>query len=755
MTDHERDALDVRPTADEMLARIGGEASTGRGRLRVYLGMAPGVGKTYRMLEEAHRRVDRGTDLVVGYVETHGRPRTADLLDGLEVVPRRRTEYRGIVVEEMDTDALIARRPTVALVDEIAHTNAPGSARERRWQDVEAIRDAGIHVISTCNVQHLESIADAVATITGAPVNERIPDEVLADADEVELVDMSPHALRQRMRHGNVYPPERTQVALERFFTEANLTALREISLRFVARQVDEELEEIGTGAKGIGRSVAERVAVLMDDSPASRTALRSGATLASALYAPLLAIVVVLPADEGRSFDRERDLRENLDYAEDLGAEVVRVEGAEAVEALTDVLRRRRATHLILPYRESTDRRRLPSTVAGRGAAPRGALGRGPPRRRRGVGSRSWRLRGRWLTPTASRTVHLSYPQNPSGVRRRRMDAITAEGLVKIYQTRRTGPVRALDGLDLRVAEGTVLGLLGPNGAGKTTTVRILATLLRPDAGHATVAGYDVVRQAQELRSVIGLSGQYAAVDENLTGRENLSLFGRLYQLPRLEIAPRAGELLEQFELAEAADRVVKTYSGGMRRRLDLASALIGRPRLLFLDEPTTGLDPRSRLGMWDIIRELVREGTTLLLTTQYLEEADELADAIAVVDRGRIIASGTADELKAQVGGERIEVVVHDRTDIERAVELLHRDTGGDGTVDLHTRRITVPSHGGAGQLVQVVRDLDEASIRIDDIGLRRPTLDDVFLALTGHGSEADEANADADVRDRSKVA
>ena len=316
-------------------------------------------------------------------------------------------------------------------------------------------------------------------------------------------------------------------------------------------------------------------------------------------------------------------------------------------------------------------------------------------------------------------------------------MDAITAEGLVKIYRSRKS-EVRALDGLDLTVKEGTVLGLLGPNGAGKTTTVRILATLLRPDAGHATVAGFDVVKQADQLRSVIGLSGQFAAVDENLTGRENLWMFGRLYQLRSDESTRRATDLLEQFSLSNAADRTVKTYSGGMRRRLDLASALIGRPRLLFLDEPTTGLDPRSRLGMWDVIRGLVREGTTLLLTTQYLEEADELADTIAVVDHGRIIARGTADELKSQVGGERIEVVVHDRADIERARQLLSRNLDGECTLDEHTRRLTIPSEGGAQGLVQVVRDLDAAGIRLDDIGLRRPTLDDVFLSLTGHDAQ-----------------
>ena len=325
-------------------------------------------------------------------------------------------------------------------------------------------------------------------------------------------------------------------------------------------------------------------------------------------------------------------------------------------------------------------------------------------------------------------------------------MAVIEAEGLVKVFRAR-GGEVRALDGVDLEVREGTVLGLLGPNGAGKTTTVRILATLLRADAGRATIAGLDVARDAQAVRRLIGLSGQYAAVDENLTGRENLWMFGRLYQLTAADAKQRATELLERFDLEHAADRVAKTYSGGMRRRLDLAAALIGRPRLLFLDEPTTGLDPRSRLGMWDVIRTQVREGTTLLLTTQYLEEADELADEIAVVDAGKIIARGTADELKSQVGGERIEVVVHDRALLAHAAELLAPD--GSFSVDDHTRKLTIAAGGGARQLVDVVRRLGDEHIAIDDVGLRRPTLDDVFLALTGHTAEVDAAVGDDELQ------
>jgi len=322
-------------------------------------------------------------------------------------------------------------------------------------------------------------------------------------------------------------------------------------------------------------------------------------------------------------------------------------------------------------------------------------------------------------------------------------MAAVEAEALVKVYRSRKN-EVRALDGVDLEVQEGTVLGLLGPNGAGKTTTVRILATLLKPDAGSARVAGFDVRRDAQSVRKTIGLSGQYAAIDENLTGRENLWMFGRLYHLSSAEARARADELLERFHLEEAAGRVAKTYSGGMRRRLDLAAALIGRPRVLFLDEPTTGLDPRGRLGMWDVIRTQVREGATLLLTTQYLEEADELASQIAVVDHGRIIARGTADQLKSQVGGERIEAVVHAPSDLRRAAQLLAPD--GSGTTEEHMRRLTIAADGGAAQLIDVVRRLGEAAIKVDDIALRRPTLDDVFLALTGHAAQELPAEEEA---------
>jgi two-component system sensor histidine kinase KdpD len=342
-----------------MLARLQAEERSPRGRLRIYLGMAPGVGKTYKMLEEAHRRRDRGTDAVVGFVETYGRRHTAALLDGLEAVPRRRIEYRGVEVEEMDAQAVIARRPAVALVDELAHTNVPGSEREKRWQDVEAIRDASIDVISTCNVQHIESVAAAVQTILGVPVHERVPDNVVRSADEIEIVDMSPHALRQRMRHGNVYPPDRAAIALERFFTEPNLTALRDLSLRFVAGQVDRELED-AVAERGLGvPPVTERVMALVDDSLACRRAVRRAASLASALHATLLAIAIE-SAGVQLSRDRQQDLQSNVDYAVDLGAEVVRGEATNFVRGLEEVLHDQRITHLVVAHRPSRGLERL-----------------------------------------------------------------------------------------------------------------------------------------------------------------------------------------------------------------------------------------------------------------------------------------------------------------------------------------------------------------------------------------------------------
>ncbi|MFD3871112.1 ATP-binding cassette domain-containing protein [Streptomyces sp. NPDC058623] len=310
---------------------------------------------------------------------------------------------------------------------------------------------------------------------------------------------------------------------------------------------------------------------------------------------------------------------------------------------------------------------------------------------------------------------------------------AIYAEGLVKTF-----GDVRALDGVDLDVPEGTVLGLLGPNGAGKTTTVRVLTTLLQPDSGRAVVAGIDVLKQPNEVRRAIGLSGQFAAVDEYLTGRENLNMVGRLYQMKAKAAKARADELLERFNLTDAADRTAKTYSGGMRRRLDLAAALVVSPPVMFMDEPTTGLDPRNRQQLWGIIQELVAAGTTLLLTTQYLEEADHLAHDICVVDQGKVIARGTSDQLKARTGGERVEVVVHDRAHITTAREVLAGFGKGEATVEEHTRKLTVPVAGGAKLLAEVIRELDGRGIEIDDIGLRRPTLDDVFISLTGHAAE-----------------
>ncbi|GGP51172.1 MULTISPECIES: ATP-binding cassette domain-containing protein [Streptomyces] len=313
---------------------------------------------------------------------------------------------------------------------------------------------------------------------------------------------------------------------------------------------------------------------------------------------------------------------------------------------------------------------------------------------------------------------------------------AIYAEGLVKTF-----GDVKALDGVDLDVPEGTVLGLLGPNGAGKTTTVRVLTTLLQPDSGRATVAGIDVLKHPNEVRRAIGLSGQFAAVDEYLTGRENLQMVGQLYQMKAKEAKARAGELLDKFNLADAADRPAKTYSGGMRRRLDLAAALVVSPPVMFMDEPTTGLDPRNRQQLWEVIQELVAGGTTLLLTTQYLEEADHLAHDICVVDHGRVIERGTADQLKARTGGERVEVVVHQHEEIEPARAVLAGFGKGEVAVAEHTRKLTVPVTGGAKLLAEVIRELDNRGVEIDDIGLRRPTLDDVFISLTGHVAEQKE--------------
>jgi len=311
---------------------------------------------------------------------------------------------------------------------------------------------------------------------------------------------------------------------------------------------------------------------------------------------------------------------------------------------------------------------------------------------------------------------------------------SVIAENLVKTY---RKGEVKALDDLSLDVEEGTVLSVLGPNGAGKTTTVRILATLLSPDSGHATVGGIDVVKHPDKVREIIGLSGQYAAVDETLTGWDNLVMFGRLYHLGKKASIARADELLERFSLTDSGKRPIKTYSGGMRRRLDLAAAIIVKPKILFLDEPTTGLDPRGRQEMWGVIKELVDGGVTLLLTTQYLEEADHLADEIVVIDHGKVIARGTSDALKKDVGGERLEVIV-EANQLKVTAEIITRVSGIAAHVDEGMRSVSSPVKNGTKSLMDALREFDEAKLHPLDIGLKRPSLDDVFLALTGHAAE-----------------
>jgi ABC-2 type transport system ATP-binding protein len=319
---------------------------------------------------------------------------------------------------------------------------------------------------------------------------------------------------------------------------------------------------------------------------------------------------------------------------------------------------------------------------------------------------------------------------------------AIEAIGLEKTY-----GKTKALAGLDLQVEPGEILGMLGPNGAGKTTTVRVLSTLLRPERGTAYVAGHDVVSGAAQVREVIGLTGQYAALDECLTGRANLVMIGQLGRLSRRDAKARAADLLATFDLTDAADRGVKTYSGGMRRRLDLAASLVTRPKILFLDEPTTGLDPRSRMVTWDAVRTLAAAGTTVLLTTQHLDEADQLADRIAVVDRGTVIAEGTASQLKAKIGGERVVLTVAPESDLSAAVAVLARHADAAPQADAAARTAEAPVAVAARRLPEIVRDLDAAGVLLDDLAIRHPSLDDVFLTLTGHSTDADTDRSEGD--------
>lgn len=322
---------------------------------------------------------------------------------------------------------------------------------------------------------------------------------------------------------------------------------------------------------------------------------------------------------------------------------------------------------------------------------------------------------------------------------------AIIAKDIQKSF-----GKLRVLDGIDLKVRRGTIMALLGPNGAGKTTTVRILSTLLEADGGSATIEGRDVFKEADDVRGRIGLTGQYAAVDEYLTGRENLRMMGRLYHLSKADSHRRTEELLEQFGLQEAADRAAKTYSGGMRRRLDLAASLIATPPIIFLDEPTTGLDPRSRLAMWDIIKNLVEHGSTILLTTQYLEEADQLANRIAVIDGGKVIAEGTADELKQKVGKERIEFTFESAADYKKAADAIE---GSSVQKDEKRKSLSVANDGGIRKVKELIDKLEKAHAKVETLSLHKPTLDDVFLRLTGHGATADEKSGEANSKQAKK--